>query len=209
MNENVFRFVVLPIVILTVMGLTNFMRRKLARPEQAGDIQKPGKFDRFWAMVIKVLTVFVAIFTILGLVMGETEMTIAFLVLTIIFGGISILISRKFDTSYQENDDYFILKERKKEFKVYYENIVDWQPSFNEIKILDESREEDKFIPVNISMFTPEILLNKLVDRTFDGKFRQSAADVMDDPNREHEIVHFLAQNNYRYLVEDYIEKGY
>ncbi|WP_231634400.1 hypothetical protein [Salinicoccus sp. YB14-2] len=48
--------------------------------------------------------------------------------------------------SYQENDEYFILKAKNKKYYVLYEYIIDWQPSYNEIKVLDESRADGKYI---------------------------------------------------------------
>lgn len=209
MDPNIFRFIIIPVVVFCVMGLTRFARKKLAKPAYEGEVQKPGLFDRFWAMVIKVIAVLSGLFTILGLFMSEMEMAIVFAVITLITAVLSIFISRKFDISYQEKDEFFIVRERKQEYKVFYDDIIDWKPSFNEIRILDKSKTEDKFIPVNVEIFTPEILLKKMVEKTFEGQFIRTDGINYEDPKREQEMINFLIQYNYNHLVKDYVERGY
>lgn len=205
MDENIFRFIMIPLIIILVSGISRFMRKKLVKPETVDGIQSPGKFDKLIMKLMVALTIFSFVFTILGAMMREMEMTIVFLVLTLIFVGIVLLLRNEYKMTYEENDDFFILNAKNKHYQVYYKNIVDWHPSLNEIKILDETRPDQKFIRVNIAMIKPEKLLRKMVEMTFNGKF--SHTDFIDpaDPNRENEIVNFLIQNNYEYIVEDYV----
>lgn len=204
MDNTLFTVVLIPITVLAVMGVARYIRKKMAKPDRQEDVQTPGKFDHFILKFFVVLTALSALLIILGLVIGETGMAITFLVITLAFSGVIMILRREYDMSYQENSEYFILKAKGKEYKVSYENIVDWQPSFNEIKILDETRADEEYISVNIKILEPEILLQKIVEMTFAGKFQHFDSGV--DPMRENEIINYLAENNYRYLVEDYVE---
>lgn len=207
MNNNFFSFIIIPIIVLTVMAIARFIRKKMAKPDYQEEVQTPGKFDNFILKFITGLTIFSGLLAILGAVIREIEMAIVFLVLTLIFLGIVLILRNAYDLSYQETDEYFILKVKNKEYKVFYENIIDWQPSLNEIKILDESRADGEYIRVNISMFKPEILLQKIVEMTFTGKFQRLDDNFVDeDPMRENEIVNYLIHSNYSYLIDDHLE---
>lgn len=70
------------------------------------------------------LTILMGGFTVIGSIMGEMEMAIVFSVIFIIFAILTYFMGRKFDTTYQETDDYFILRKRKEEYKVFFENIT-------------------------------------------------------------------------------------
>ena len=118
-----------------------------------------------------------------------------------------MIVKREYDMSYQENDEYFILKAKNREYKVFYENIVDWQPGYNEIKVLDESRSDVEYVRVNFAIIKPEILLRTIVEMTFEGRFSRMDDTVLEDSNREREIVNYLVNNGYGYLAEDYIEE--
>jgi hypothetical protein len=207
MNNPIFSFIILPLFLFITYWLALKIRGKLAKPKYEDEVQTPGGFDTFLLKVLTVLTVFSGIFTILGIAMQETEMAIVFLVLTVIFAGIVLLLRRQYDMSYQENNDYFILNAQKKEYQVYYDDIVDWQPHLNEVRVLDESREDEEYIRVNISIFKPEILLRKIAEMTFEGKFYTLDDFYFDDPTREYEVINYLTQNNYSYLIEDYIDE--
>ena len=205
MNENFFRFILIPLIVLTVSVLARFIRNKFAKPKYEDNIQKPGKFDGCLQRIIQTITVISGIFAVLGLIAGEMEMGIVFSVMTLIFLGIIFLLKREYNLTYEENEEYFVLNHKNKEHKVYYENIVDWLPSFNEISILDKTKEDQKYIKVNVAMIKPEILLRKIAEMTFDGKFpHRNHLDPNDpDPMREHEIINFLNGYDYGYLVED------
>ncbi len=207
MNHPVFSFIILPLFLLTTYWLALKIREKLAKPKYEDKIQTPGGFDTFLLKILTFLTVFSGFFTLLGIAIRETEMAIAFLILTVIFTGIVLLLRRQYDMSYQENNDYFILNAQKKEYQVYYDDIVDWQPHLNEIRVLDESRGDEEYIRVNISIFKPEILLRKIAEMTFEGKFHTLDDYYFDDPTREYEVTNYLIKNNYGYLIEDYIEE--
>jgi hypothetical protein len=208
MNNNFFSFVLIPIIVLTAMAVARYVRHKRAKPEQNEGVQRAGKFDIFLKRLITGVAIFSGFFTLLGVVMGEIEMTIVFLVMTLIFTGIVFLLRREYNMSYQENDEFFLLEVRGEEYKVFYKDIVDWQPSFNEIEVLDETRADGKYIRVNIAIFKPEILLQKIVEMTFAGKFSYFEPGVLQgDPMRKDEIVNYLMDNNYSYLVDDYVEK--
>lgn len=202
-----FRFVFIPILILIIYWMTSAIRNRLAKPKYKEDVQTPGLFDNFLLKLLTFLAIFSALLTVLGFFIQETEMTIAFLVLTVIFTLIVMFLKRQYDISYQENPEYFILKAQQKEYKVFYENIVDWQPSFNEIRILDETNSDNKYIRVNIAMLKPEILLRNIAEMTFEGKFYSFEDEYFEDPTREYQITNFLIENNYGYLIEDYVEE--
>lgn len=207
MNNPIFSFMIIPILVLSIFWIAKYVRSKLAKPKYENEVQTPGGFDKFLLKFLTVLTIFSAIFTGLGLIIQETEMTIVFLVLTLIFTAIILFLRRQYDISYQENTEYFIVRAQKKEYQVSYDDIVDWQPAYNEIKVLDETHSDKNYIRVNIAMFKPEILLRKIVEMTFDGKFHTTDDLYFDDPTRENEIINYLIQNNYGYLVEDYAKE--
>jgi len=207
MNNTFFTFIFIPIIILSTMAITRSIRKKLAKPEETKGVQKPGKFDSFLLKFFRVLAVFCGILTVLGIVIQEVEMAIVFGIMTLIFAVVVVFLKRAYDMTYQENTDYFILKTKGQEYKVFYENIIDWQPDLNQIFILDESRLDNEYINVNISMLKPEILLQRIAEMTFAGKFRRLDTNHLDDPMRKNEIVNYLIENNYGYLVEDYLEE--
>jgi hypothetical protein len=186
--------------------IAQYTRKKLARPAyEEGDknkIQKPGRFDNGILRLIQGLTIITAIFAVMGWIAGEMEMGIAFSVLTLVFGGVILLLKREYNMSYQENEEYFIYKHKNKEYTVYYENIVDWLPGYNEIQILDETNKDRKYIKVNVAMLKPEILLQKLLEMTYEGKFMTPNPVDPNDSKREDELAVFLNQYNYGYLVE-------
>jgi len=206
MENPFFTFIIIPIIILSTISGTKYIRKKLAKPEETKGVQKPGKFDAFLVKFISVLAIFCGILVVLGVVIQETEMAIVFGILALVFAGIVVILKRAHNVTYQENSEYFILKTKGQEYQVFYENISDWQPAMNEIAILDDSRLDNEYINVNISLFKPEILLEKVVEMTFDGEFYRIDHINPEDPMREHEIVNYLMNNNYGYLVEDYIE---
>lgn len=207
MNNNIFSYVVFPLFILSVYWLANLARKKLVKPKLDDRVQTPGGFDKFLLYLITFIAVFSAFFSILGFMMQETEMGTVFLVLTLIFLAIVLYLRRKYDISYQENNEYFIWTEQRKEYKVFYENIVDWQPYNNEIKIFDETHPENDYIHVNVAMIRPEIMLQKVAEMTLEGKFDGSNNKHLDESWRKNEIINFLSQNNYGHLVNDLLEE--
>lgn len=206
MNDNIFSFILIPLVVFIVSLVARYIRHKLAEPKFDEGVQKPGGFDRFLLYFITLLAFFSVLFTALGFMMQETEMGIVFLFLTLIFVGIVLLLRREYNIAYRETEEYFILNRKNEEFKVYYENIIDWQPAFNEIWILDKSRADDSYVKVNIAMLKPEILLQRIIEMTAAGKFQQRN-NLPGDPRRQTEIVNHLIQHHYGHLVKDYIEK--
>lgn len=203
MDSRIFSYVVIPIIVLVSMTIAQYIRRKFARPAKKDKVQTPGRFDRWIAKLMSLLAYFTLFFTIMGAIAGEIEMTIAFAVLTLIFFLIVRVLKRAYDMSYQENEEYFILRKQKKEYKVFYEDIVDWEPAFNEINILDRTAPDKKYIQVNVSIFRPEILLRKIAEMTIDGKFAEFSPHFQEDPNRENQLIGFLRQYNYVHILEE------
>lgn len=109
MNDTIFTFVIIPILVLTTMALSRRLRDKFAKPKQEKGVQKPGSFDRFLVNLITFITFFSGIFTIVGDLMGETEMTIVFAVFTLLLIGITFVLRWKHNITYQENSEYFIV----------------------------------------------------------------------------------------------------
>lgn len=204
MERNFLYYFVIALIITGAMALARFLRGKLAKPEEKQGVQKRGKFDRFLFIFLTMIAIFSALLMVVGFVGQEIEMGIAFAILTLIMVGALILIRNAHKMTYEENDERFILNMNKKRYEVYYENIIDWLPGFNEIRILDETREDKKYIRVNIAILKPEILLRKILEQTEEGKFANGTAVDPNDFSRKHEIIHFLEDNNYRYLVEEY-----
>ncbi len=203
MDPRLITYIVIPIAVLTTMTLARKLRNKLAKPDVKENVQTPGRFERINLWVIRIIGVFTGLFTLLGAIAGEMEMTLVFLVLTLVFMGAVWLIKREYNMTYQENDEFFILHSKGKEYKVYYENIVDWLPGLNEIQLLDKTREEGDYVRVNVSIFHPEILLKQLVEMTFEGKFHNVGYFHQDqDPHREAELLSFLEQHDYGHLME-------
>lgn len=201
------RLLLIPALVIIISLIVNYIRDKIYKPKYEGKVQKPGKLEGCIMKILIVLDIFSISFSVMGIFMKETEMAIVFACLALLFLFAIILLKHAHDTSYQENTEYFILKVKNKEYQVFYDNIVDWQPSYNEIAILDKTNPDEGYIKVNIKIFKPEILLRKIADMTFEGKFRSQDQKYFQDPNREVETVNYLVNHNYKYLVEDYIQK--
>ena len=180
------------------------MNNKNVEYKYNNKIQKPGKFYKFLLSFFIVIDVFLLLLAALGIFMNDKIIALAFGGLGLFLLAIVLFLKRTYNTSYQENADCFILKTKNKEYHVFYENIIDWQPSLNELTVLDNTRSDNKYVRVNMKFFKPEILLRKIVEMTFNGKFSTSNPE---DPNREVETVNYLVNNRYGYLIEDYLEK--
>lgn len=174
------------------------------KPKYENKVQRPGKFQKFIMYLLMFVGVFSLFVSVAGFLAKVTEMALAFGVIAVVILASVILLKRAYNTSYEENFEYFILISGNKENQVFYENIIDWQPSFNEIKILDKTKSDKKYIRVNIKFFKPEILLRKMADMAFDGKFNTINPK---DPNRKIDTVYYLVDNRYGYLVGDYVDK--
>lgn len=168
------------------------------------EIQRPGKFQSFIMYLLMLIGILSLFGSVLGFLTKEIPMALSFGVIALLFLAIVPILKREYNTSYQENVEYFILTFRNEEHQVFYENIIDWQPSFNEIKILDKTKADNKYIRVNLKFFKPEILLRKIVDMALDNKFSTVNPG---DPNRKIETVYYLVDYRYGYLVEDYVDK--
>lgn len=207
MNDNIITFLIIPVLVIIASAIGRYIRNKFYTPKYENKVQRPGKLERYIANFLVFLIVFLLFFTVLGIFMKETEMALVFGGLALFLLAVVIILKRAHNTSYQENDEFFIIKIRNKEYKVFYENIVDWQPSFNEISILDKTKSDKKYIRVNIKLFKPEILLRKIADMAFEGKFNNLNETYTEDPNREVETVNYLVNHQYGYLVEDYVKE--
>src|SRR5699024_2448141 len=171
MENPTFTFIFLPLLILIIYWVTNIIRNKLAKPNHTKNVHTPERLDHFLLLLLTFIAILSAIFMIIGLFIRETEMTIAFLVLTLVFLGIVWFLKSKYDISYQEDSESFLLKTKKIEVQVFYKDIIDWQPGFNEIKIIDETKPNNEYIRVNISMIIYKIVILKIVEMSIEGKF--------------------------------------
>lgn len=194
-------FIVVLIVVLQIIMRAVRGRFAKAKVSPEDGVQKPGGFDRGILLLFKGLIIFSALFTILGLIMQETEMTIAFGVMTVIFILINFFLTRKYNMTYQENEEYFVFMKENKEYKVYYEDITDWSPSHNEILILDRKENNGQYIPVNITVFQTNILMRKLLDKAAAGDF-DTMGSIEDSQD---ELIYFLRNNHYGHIVEQHI----
>ena len=207
MNDINISSFIRPVIIIIVVLVIGYIRAKLSKPKVEGSEQKPGILQKIGLGVLFTITIVFILMAILGIMMNEFEMAIVSFILAIIMIALSMYMKFALKTSYQENTEYLILRTRNKEQKVFYKDIVDWKTSLNEIILFDRSKLNEKPIKINIVFFKPEILLRTIADMTFEGKFQNVNANSIINRNREKEIVNFLASNNYRYLVEDYIEQ--
>ena len=101
MNRNIFTFIFIPIIVLTMMTIMKIVRNKLAKPNLKNNLQKPGIFDHFILKLITGLAILSGLLTGFGLFIQETEMTIVFSIMTLIFVGIALLLKREYNISYQ------------------------------------------------------------------------------------------------------------
>lgn len=203
MNSGIFTFAVIPIIVLAVFISVQLLRQKIYKPEYESAVQKPGKWERAILFVIICINIISILGTIMGILIQETEMMLVFGVMTLFFSLIILVLRRAYNTSYQENKEYFVLHTHNKKYKVFYENITDWRPSYNEIAVLDASRSDGKYIRVNLKIFKPEILLRKMADMAFEEKFPTLDGN---DPYKTAETIYYIANYGYKYLVEDYLE---
>src|SRR5699024_7778364 len=200
--------IVLALIILVIIAIR--IQRKANKGKFKQNIQKPRFLKTFFTRVMVVLTVLMGIFAVFGGFRGDMEMTIAFFVVFIIFAVLSYFMRRKFDTTYQETNDYFILRKRKKEYKVFFKDITYWNwGADGQIFILDSTKSDNEFISIRMDYFNPEILIRTLADMTFDNEFPRREFDVYPgDPMKKKEMVQFLHWTDHKYLVKDeYIEE--
>ena len=192
-------YIISGIIIFILTFVARWFRGRYVKPTVTDGVQKPGGFDRLIIYLITGLTVLIGLLAILGVVTQNTEMAVVCSVITLIFVGVNFWIRQEYNLTYEENDDYFIATIKGKEYKVYYHHIVDWQPGYNEILIFDQTN-ENEYIKVNISIFKPIILLKKIADMTFEGKFIE---DDIIDATKEDELVQFYKSYNYSSLIEN------
>lgn len=165
MNEFFVRWVLIPGAIFSAYLVGQSLRKKMVQPTYKGNVQTLGRFDRGLLTFFKILTVIPLLLFLMGFIAKETEMMIVSAVMALAFMGITLFLKREYDMVYQENEEFFVLKAKKKEAQVFYKDIIDWQPGMNEILILDQTHRDQKYIKVNISMLRPEILLKKIAEK--------------------------------------------
>lgn len=183
------------------------MKKRIHNPKTKNGIQKPGKLTGFITKIIIFIDVIFFIMFILGIMSKETDITlvsggVALFILALIF-----FLKRAYDITYQENNEYFIVSSGKTSHQIRFADIINWKSTYNEISVLDKNQTDGKFVRINMVLFKPEILLRKIADMTFDGKFKREKETFVEDPNRELEIVNYLTNMKYGYLIKDYIEK--
>lgn len=207
MTENPFLFISIPLVVLSLFFMIQKIRQSIYAPDYEKGFQKPGKLERVILSIVTGLTGLLFLLSVAGMFMQEQEMALVCGVIGLLFLGIGFLLKRGQAVSYKETSDYFTLRSGQKEETVYYENIVDWQAAFNEIKILDRTKEDGSYTRVNFKLFKPETLLRKIAELAFEGRFRGSDQATPEDPERKAETIHYITNNQYGYLVEDYMEQ--
>lgn len=183
------------------------MTHKLHKPKRENGVQKPGKLTGFITNLLVVMSVLMVLLMVLGLLTKDLQFALISGGVSLFMFAIVVLLKHSYDTSYEESSEYLIIRNGKKQVKIFYENIIDWRPTFNEISILDKTKEDEKFVRINIVFFKPEILIRSLADMTFEGKFQTSDKKYFEDPKRERQLVAYLVNNNYAYLIEDYIDQ--
>lgn len=200
MDQNMIRFILIPLIIIALTFIVRKVRNKLAKPTYTNNIQTPGKFEKIILWIIRIIALLAALIALLGFVAGETEMGLVFLGLTFLMGTSAWLVKREYNMTYQENEEYFILKSKGKVKKVYYNEIIDWVPGYNEILLYN--KRDKKPIRVNVSIFQPEILLGYIAKKTATGHFQMPNEVNPEDPNRIKELAYFLKSYGYTSIVE-------
>lgn len=196
-------------VLIFLVSISILIQRKLSKGKFKQNVQKPRQLKSFFTRTMMFLTIFSGVIAALGSFNGEMEMAIVFSVLFIIFAVLSYNMRRKFDTTYQETDEYFIYRNKKEVYKVFYDDITYWQWRIKDIYIQDGTKSDEEKVYIRLDYFHPEILLRTLADMTFDDKFPQRDDDTYtEDPMRKKEMVQFLRRADYKYLIKDeYIEE--
>jgi len=195
-------FVVRFIFIFVIIFILNTIRLFFARRSIKKRVEMPSKTQRVSLGVLVFLTSLIGFMALLGLIMNNAEMGIVNSVITLIFAALVFFVRRKYKGFYEETTDSFVLKDEYRTFQVDYENIVDWVLLPKQIGVLDKTQPENKYICVNLVFSDPEVLLKKLSEMTFSGKFDQTDKSQTDDSNREQEFIKHLQKNGYGYLVE-------
>lgn len=187
------------IFIFILMFVLNTVRRYLAHKSVQRKVELPSKIQRIGLKVQLFLPFITAPLAIMGFVLQDIGFAIASLVLTLAFVVITFFTYRKFKKIYEENDEYFLLNGQYFIHVVRYENIIDWVPLDKQIGVLDKTKEEDVYYCVNLNYSNPKILLEKLAEMTFSGKFNAS-----DDKNHEQELINFLQKHGYGNILEEF-----
>lgn len=206
MNFMLISFITFVVLAFIVPRILTYWRKNYKQPKYSTKKQTPGKFNPFITKVPVVLLAVVILGTLTAIGMDDIEMTIAFGVLLTIFLVLFYFIQRKYDIAYQEKEEYFLLRLWKREYKVHYDDIIDWRPSIHGITVLDESQLEKGYIDVKMAVLKPEILLRKVAEMTFEGKFPRRDDQKPEDPLKKTEMVNFLTIAGYDYLIRDYLK---
>jgi uncharacterized membrane protein YphA (DoxX/SURF4 family) len=200
-------FAIRMLIIFIIAFVTTMLRFVFQGISVKNKIEIPSKFQRFFLGVQVVLTVLMGLFTLVGLLMKNTEMTIMFFVMTVIFSVILFGIRRKFRRYYEENEESFYLNEQYMVNRIYYENITDWIPLKKRIGVVDPTQREDFYVVVNFVFHNPEILLRRLTEMTLAKKFKRKDGSQSDDPYREQEFIDHLEKNGYGYIIEEFLQE--
>lgn len=150
-----------------------------------------------------------AFFSVSGIIINDLEVAIVFAVVMFICSLLTTSIQRKYDMTYQETDEYLIMTIKGDKYKVYYDNISDWQWNLSVIFIQDESWSENDFLNIHCRLLRPEILITKLIEMAFSGKFPRRDGIYPDhsvdsnDPTRGKELVRMIKYDAYYYLLDE------
>lgn len=198
-------FVRLGFVFILVF-IMNLMRRIARNKSPKKTLRMPTTVQKIGLYVLIVLTFLMVLLVIVGLLTGTNEMWIVSAIIAVIFGTLIYFSRRKFNSFYEENDEYFILKDEYWAFKMYYDDISDWSTTSKEIGVYGPTENEKLYIYINYSYAEPEILLRKLTEMTLDGKFYKENPANRNDPNRIEELKAHLQKNNYDYILDQFSE---
>lgn len=195
-----FKSIVFTILFLLpiVLNVVYLIHRRMTQKRYTNKVQKPGMFVTFFKRVMIAVTIICALFSVLGSLINELEMAIVFAVVMLICLLITVGIQRKYDITYQETDEYFILTVKGNEYKVFYDDIAHWQWGTGEIFVQEKGWEEGQYTAVSCILFRPEILITRIAEMTFAGKFKRVDGVYPDesvypnDPTREKELIRMM-----------------
>ncbi len=202
-------FAIRMLVILVLFFILNGIRLILATRPPSKKVERPSIIQRLGIGAHVVLGVVMGVAILLSLLTETKEPLILFSIFFVGNGLLYYFTRRKFKRYYEETEEWFYIKHQYIfPDHVYYENISDWIPLKKQLGLRDETQNEEYYLVVNLVFHDPEILLRKLTEMTFAGKFARTDKSHSEDPYREQEWTDFLEENGYGHIIEEFLNES-
>lgn len=193
----IYAFIFILTFIINTIGRVHAFKSAYKKIEMPSIIQRVGYNMMF------IPTIVIILLTIFSLFSDDLEFLIVCSIMTVVFLIITYFTRRKFRRLYRETEEHFIMNGQYLAFQVEYDDIVDWIPLPKQIGVLDGTREDGPYLCLHYKFADLEILLRKLAEMTFAGKFPQTDENKMDDPYREQELIDHLQKHGYGHIIEE------